>query len=52
MSEADSNRKEKDQEEERAKKIKMAIWVFNKLIDRYPLIYTRLKEEYERSKNR
>jgi hypothetical protein len=48
MSEADSNRKEKDQGEERVRKIKRAIWIINKLIDRYPEIYKQLKEEYER----
>ena len=48
MSEADINREEKDQEEERAKKIKRAIWIHNELIDRFPEIFKLLKEEYER----
>lgn len=29
-------------------KIKMAIWFFNNLIDRYPLVYQNLKRIYER----
>jgi hypothetical protein len=27
-------------------KIKMAIWMYNKLIEKYPLVYEILKKEY------
>lgn len=30
----------------RREKIKMAIWMFNQLIDRYPEIYIALKDNY------
>jgi len=30
----------------REEKIKMAIWMFNKLIERHPNIYRALKEHY------
>jgi hypothetical protein len=29
-----------------AEKIKMAIWIYNKLIEKYPLVYENLKKEY------
>ena len=32
--------------EERKRKIKMAIWMFNELIDKYPMIYEVLKRRY------
>lgn len=31
--------------------IKMAIWMLNKLIDKYPVIYKYLKDEYLEEKN-
>jgi len=31
-------------------KVKMAIWMYNKLIERYPNIYTALKEQYLKEK--
>lgn len=45
----------KDQEEERAvkiDKIKRAIYIHDKLIDRYPEIYKNLKKEFEDEKQR
>lgn len=44
-----TNKKEKDQEEEKAQeieKMKRAVWIYNTLIDRYPTLYRNLKEEY------
>ncbi len=34
----------------REEKVKMAIWMFNKLIDKYPNIYEALKEQYLKEK--
>jgi len=31
--------------------IKMAIWMHNKMIDRYPMIYEYLKEQYLKEKD-
>lgn len=29
-------------------KVKMAIWIFNELIEKYPELYKILKQEYQR----
>jgi len=35
----------------RIEKIRMAMWMFNQLIDRHPEIYLKLKNEYLRRAN-
>lgn len=30
----------------------MVVWVFNRLIDKYPLVYEILKKEYLKEKNK
>ena len=40
--------KNRGKEESRKEKIKRAIWIYNRLIDRHREMYLALKEQYEK----
>jgi hypothetical protein len=45
----EKNLKEREKEE-KLEKIKMAIWIYNKLIDNYPYLYEAMKKAYREEK--
>ena len=49
--EKQKNQEEKNQKEDQIEKIKRAIWIHDRLIDKNPEIYRAWKELYEQQRN-